>query len=81
MPGKPQMTISHVLTNTGTKPIVTTVFCHNFLTLDPGSEHMVIIAPFVWSAVEPLQPELVKLDGKTIRYLAPIPAGAPPKAK
>jgi hypothetical protein len=31
--------------------------------------------PFVWSAEKPLQPELVKLDGKTIRYIAPIPKG------
>jgi len=75
VPGKPQMTISHVLKNTGKKPIVTTVYCHNFLTLSPGSEHMVITAPFAWSAEKPLQPELVKLDGKTIRYIAPIPVG------
>ena len=46
VPGKPQMTISHVLTNTGSKPIVTQVFCHNFLTIDPGSENLVITAPF-----------------------------------
>jgi len=75
VPGKPQMTISHVLKNTGKKPIVTTVYCHNFLTLSPGSEHMVITAPFAWSAKKPLQPELVKLEGKTIRYVAPIPVG------
>jgi hypothetical protein len=75
VPGKPQMTIAHMLKNTGKKDIVTTVYCHNFLTLSPGSEHMVITAPFAWSAEKPLQPELVKLDGKTIRYLAPIPAG------
>jgi len=75
VPGKPQMTISHVLKNTGRKPIITTVYCHNFLTLSPGSEHIVITAPFAWSAEKPLQPELVKLDGKTIRYVAPIPVG------
>jgi len=75
VPGKPRMTVAHVLKNTGKKDIVTTVYCHNFLTLSPGSEHMVITAPFVWSAEKPLQPELVKLDGKTIRYIAPIPKG------
>jgi len=73
--GKPQMTISHEMKNTGTKPIATTVYNHNFLTLSPGSEHLVITAPFNWSAEKPLQPELVKLDGKTIRYIAPIPKG------
>jgi hypothetical protein len=75
VPGRPQMTIAHVLKNTGSKPIVTTVYCHNFLTLSPGSEHMVITAPFAWSAEKLLQPELVKLDGKNIRYIAPIPPG------
>jgi hypothetical protein len=33
-PGKPQMTISHVMKNTGSKPIVTNVYNHNFTTLD-----------------------------------------------
>jgi hypothetical protein len=74
--GKPQMTISHVLTNTGTKEILTTVYCHNFLTISPGSENLTITAPFTWTALDELQPELVKLDGKTIRYIAPIPVGA-----
>jgi hypothetical protein len=69
------MTISHVLTNTGTKPIVTTVYDHNFLTLSPGNDHVAITAPFAMTAEKPLQPELAKLDGKTIRYLAPVPAG------
>ena len=75
VPGKPQMTISHVLTNTGKKEIITTVYCHNFLSLSPGSEHLVITAPFAWQALDELQPEFVKLDGKTIRYIAPLPKG------
>ena len=73
--GKPQMIMSHEMRNTGSKPIVTTVYNHNFLTLSPGSEHLVIAAPFNWSAEKPLQPELVRLDGKTIRYIAAIPPG------
>ena len=73
--GKPQMTISHVLTNTGTRPITTTVYDHNFLTLSPGNEHVAITAPFAMASAEPLKPELVTIDGKTIRYVAPIPAG------
>ena len=75
VPGKPQMTISHVLTNIGKKEIVTTVYCHNFLSLSPGSEHLTITAPFAWQALDELQPEFVKLDGKTIRYIAPLPKG------
>jgi hypothetical protein len=33
-PGKPQMTISHVMRNTGSKPIATNVYNHNFTTID-----------------------------------------------
>ena len=73
--GKPQMTITHVLTNTGSKPIVTTVYNHNFLTLSPGNEHMVITAPFTMTAENPLQPELARLEGSIIRFVAPIPPG------
>lgn len=75
VPGKPQMTITDVLTNTGSKPIVTTVYNHNFLTLDPGNGHIAITAPFAMTAEKPLQPELAKIDGKTLRFLAPIPSG------
>jgi hypothetical protein len=32
--GKPQMTISHVMRNTGSKPMVTNVYNHNFTTID-----------------------------------------------
>jgi hypothetical protein len=75
VPGKPRMTIAHVLKNTGAKPIVTTVYNHNFLTLSPGNEHMAISAPFTLVAEKPLQPELAKLDGNTIRYLQPLKTG------
>ena len=40
--GKPRMTIAHVLNNTGTTPIVTNVYDHNFTTLDrqpPGPDY------------------------------------------
>ena len=73
--GKPEMTITDVLTNTGSKPIVTTVYNHNFLTLSPGNDHVAITAPFAMTPEKPLQPELAKADGKTIRFVAPIPAG------
>ena len=40
--GQPQMTIEHVLKNTGKQPIVTNVYDHNFTTLDhqpPGPDY------------------------------------------
>jgi hypothetical protein len=33
-PGRPQMTIAHVMKNTGSKPIATNVYNHNFTTID-----------------------------------------------
>ena len=46
--GKPEMVISHVLKNTGTRPIDTTCYSHNFLALDnqPPGPDFVITFPF-----------------------------------
>ena len=37
VPGKAEMVIEHRLKNTGRKPLVTTVYDHNFLSLSPGN--------------------------------------------
>ena len=75
VPGKAQMIIAHTLKNTGSRPINTTVYNHNFLTLSPGNEHVAITAPFNLQADKPLQPDLARIDGKALRYLAPVPRG------
>ena len=73
--GKAQMTVEHVLTNTGKKPITTTVYCHNFLTLSPGDENVTITAPFDIKADKPFERGAATVDGKTIKYLRAIPEG------
>ena len=47
-PGKPQMTIAHVMKNTGSKPIVTNVYNHNFTTIDkqPTGPDIAITVPW-----------------------------------
>lgn len=79
VPGKPQMTIEHVLKNTGKKDIVTAVYCHNFLTLSapdaPGDENVTITAPFEIKAEKPFAPGAAAVEGKTIRYLRGIREG------
>jgi hypothetical protein len=75
VPGKAQMQVEHVLKNTGTKDIVTTVYCHNFLTLSPGNENITITAPFDIKADKPFAPGSAVVEGKTIRYLRAIPEG------
>jgi hypothetical protein len=73
--GKPQMTIAHVLTNTGKKDIVTKVYCHNFLTLGTGNENVTITAPFDIKAERPFAPGAAAVDGKTFRYLRAVKEG------
>jgi hypothetical protein len=75
VPGKAQMVIAHVLTNTGSKAIETNVYCHNFLTLDGANEHVTITAPFDIKADTPFAPGAAAVDGKTLRYLRPVPEG------
>jgi hypothetical protein len=75
VPGKPEMAIEHVLTNTGTKPIETAVYCHNFLSLSPGNENVALTAPFNLEAGKPLQPDAASVNGKTLKYLRAVKEG------
>jgi hypothetical protein len=75
VPGKAQMTVAHVLKNTGKKDIVTTIYCHNFLSLSPGDENITLTAPFALTATKPLAPDAARIDGKTLTYLRPIAEG------
>jgi hypothetical protein len=75
VPGKAQMTIEHVLTNTGTKPIETAVYCHNFLSLSSGNENIALTAPFNLEAGKPLQPDAASVNGKTLKYLRAVKEG------
>jgi hypothetical protein len=45
-PGRPQLIIAHTLRNTGQKPIVTNVYDHNFVILNPGQQDMTVTLPF-----------------------------------
>ena len=57
------------------KPIVGTVYNHNFLVLDgqtPGPD-FVITAPFDIKTAKPLDPAVATISGREFRYAAPIP--------
>ena len=47
-PGRPQLTISHVMRNTGTKPIATNVYNHNFTTIDKQSTGPDVVISVPW---------------------------------
>ncbi len=70
VPGQPRMTIAHSLRNTGSKPITTTMYNHNFLTIDPGNANMVLTLPFPATAEKP--PARLALTGNTVRWPEPL---------
>jgi hypothetical protein len=65
-PGQPQMVIAHRLRNTGARPIVSSMYNHNFLTLDPGNADMAVTLPFPAVTARP-SPRLT-LSGNTVRW-------------
>lgn len=69
VPGKAQLVISHVLRNTGTKPIDGNVYDHNFLTLTPGNDGMRVTFAFPVAADTPPDSALLKIAGKTMTYM------------
>jgi len=75
VPGKPEMVIEHVLTNTGKKDLVTAVYCHNFLSLSPGNQDVVLTAPFKLEPGHPLAADAAEVNGNTLRYLRAVKEG------
>ena len=74
IPGTRMMEIDHVLKNTGTKAIDTTVYDHNFLTLAPGNSGIRISFPFSVKAdsaqaANPPAPDLMTIEGNSLVYL------------
>ena len=73
VPAKPQLIIEHRLKNTGSNPINTTVYDHNFLRLTPGNAATTVDFPFPLTvATNPPPPDLIRAEGKTLTYLRPM---------
>ena len=66
--GKPQLAIEHVLINKSGKPIATTVYDHNFLTLSPGNRDIVASFPFTVISDTRPDPALVRVEGNHFAY-------------
>jgi hypothetical protein len=62
--------LEHDLTNTGTKPIVTSVYNHNFFTLDRKitGPDIVVRFPFAAKAARPLEGK-AEVQGREVRFL------------
>ena len=69
--GKPQLVIEHTLRNTGAKPIQTTVYNHNFFTLDGEgpSEGLTITVPYQIQSPRPPTQGLLETRGNQLVYL------------
>ena len=70
VPGKPQLVISHVLRNTGTRPIGSSVYDHNFITVNPGQSDMGVTLPF--APPQPTAQQHLAVTGNTISWPQPL---------
>ncbi|MDR3475873.1 MAG: hypothetical protein P4M09_29865 [Devosia sp.] len=72
VPGKPQLRIEHVLTNTGTVPINTNVYDHNFLNLGRGNGDVAVTFPFVITPDLTPDPRLAQVKGNGFAFVRPL---------
>jgi hypothetical protein len=75
--GKPGMTIEHTLKNTGTKPIPTQQYNHNFFVMDnqPTGPAASVRFPFNLASAKPVDPELAEVKGGLISYKRDLQKG------
>ena len=75
-PGKPEMTLEHSLRNTGKKPIVSSVYEHNFYMLDnqPAGPGYTIFFPFDVRPRANLR-GMAEAQGKQFTYLKELQTG------
>lgn len=71
VPGKPQLAIEHSLKNTGAKAINTSVYNHNFFTLDREgpSEGLTITVPYQIQSQRPPTQGLLETRGNQLVYI------------
>jgi hypothetical protein len=72
IPGTTQMRIEHVLTNTGTAPLITNVYDHNFLKLSPGNGDDIVTLPFKPIPSRTPNPAMAKIEDNRIFYARPL---------
>lgn len=78
-PKKPSLVIGHTFTNTGTKPIATDHYNHNFFNVDGkpvGSDYEFDFGFPVKADGKERFAEVVKLDGKAWRFTKPLDTGS-----
>jgi len=66
--GKPQMVLEHSLKNTGKKAIQTSVYCHNFFTIDHQTTGPNSVVKFAFPASGTEESPLAKINGRQVEY-------------
>lgn len=74
---KPEMVIEHSLRNTGTKPIPTMQYNHNFFVLDkqPTGPDASVTFPFQLEPKTPFKPDMAEVSGKRVVYKRELQKG------
>lgn len=69
--GKPELVISHELTNTGSRRMEVSQYSHNFLVLDGATTgpDFLITVPFQIESPQPPDPTLAQIQGNEITFL------------
>lgn len=77
VPGAPQMVIEHRLRNTGSKPIDSSTYNHNFMVMDgqPTGPGLVFVAPFTLTAARPPDPAFAEIVGSRFVYKKELQIG------
>ena len=73
--GMPQLRIEHELTNTGTVPINTNVYDHNFLNLGRGNGDVAVSFPFAVTPDLTPDPRLARVRGNGFFFVRPLTGG------
>ena len=72
--GKPKMRIEHILFNTGTKPLVTSVYDHNFFVTHnhyTGPDY-IITTPYPIKSRLLVSPDLTRIEGNRLMFIKPL---------
>jgi hypothetical protein len=72
LPGTSQMRIEHMLTNTGTRPLISNVYDHNFLNLGPGNGDVVVTLPYAITPDIAPNPDLARVEANRIVFMRPF---------
>jgi hypothetical protein len=67
--GKPEMVLEHTLRNTGNRAIQTSVYNHNFFTIDHQPTGPDVMVTFAFPPIPSRESPLININGRQVEYL------------